>query len=198
MTYVFDLDGTLINSKKRHWYLMKKILISQNFMVDITFSDGYLKYKQDGFSGESYLINKMNIDLTLAKEIQSEWVQHIEDEALLQTDCLYDDALITLNKIKGDILLCTIRSNKKGLLRELKCLGLDMYPLKVISIAEKKSEIIKKINDECIMIGDTEIDYQAAIEAGCSYYILNRGFRSKKYWDSRNVPSYSDLSELVI
>ena len=48
------------------------------------------------------------------------------------------------------------------------------------------------------MIGDTEIDYKAAIETGCNYYLLNRGFRNEDYWNELGIRSYKDLSELAV
>ena len=48
-----------------------------------------------------------------------------------------------------------------------------------------------------MLIGDTEIDERAANYSNINVIILNRGFRSKKYWMSLSVMSVSSLTEEV-
>ena len=52
-------------------------------------------------------------------------------------------------------------------MNELRERGIDMYPLNILSTGQSKAEILKMISDEKIMVGDTEIDYYAAVESGC-------------------------------
>ena len=55
-----------------------------------------------------------------------------------------------------------------------------------------------KIQGEVLMTGDTEIDLAAAKEAHCGFYMLNRGFRNKAYWDRQGITSYEDLGCLPV
>ena len=197
MIYVFDLDGTLIDSSKRHWMLMKKLLNNFGVTVPNSFSTDYLSYKSDGHNGKQYLIQVMGINENIADRIHKQWVEHIEDDEWLELDCLYDDAISTLNKIETEILLLTIRNNRDGVLRETARLGLNRYNLKIIVHGENKADVLKRLSDKCVMVGDTEVDYSAAIEASTEYYILNRGFRSRKYWQKKSVQSYDDLRCLI-
>ncbi len=48
MTFVFDLDGTLIDSTARHYILMRKILSDKGISVASGFDESYMKYKADG------------------------------------------------------------------------------------------------------------------------------------------------------
>lgn len=199
MTYIFDLDGTLIDSTKRHWLLMMHILRQYNVSVNDGFGLDFITYKSYGNSGYDYLTNVLRIDEGLAKEIMTLWINHIEDEELLDTDELYDDAISILGRIHrigGSVVLLTIRRNIIGLNKELKRLGLDRYELKVVRKGEDKAMVLNEYSD-CIMIGDTEIDYYAALKVGCASYILNRGFRDKSFWDKNGVISYSSLSCLI-
>lgn len=196
MTYVFDLDGTLIDSSKRHYVLMKRLLVKEGIEIVSNFSKEFLGFKSDGHTGIEYLTNVLGLPKNKAKSIQDEWVDHIEDDSLLELDILYQDALPVLSKINEEILFLTVRENKEGLETELGRLGLSKYNTEIIRHGESKATVLKRL-DECIMIGDTEIDYQASIDKGCKSFILNRGFRSKKYWDSKNVLSHSSLLKLI-
>lgn len=197
MIYVFDLDGTIIDSTKRHYLLMERILKDHGIEVPSDFAKSYMGYKADGNSGKSYLKNILGLTPETADTIQNEWISHIEDEEYLLTDELYPDALKTLSQIKDDVLFLTIRENGSGLKNELNRLCIDNYELRILQHhGDSKADVLKSLSEECIMIGDTEIDYEAALEIGCRYYILNRGFRSAEFWDKRKVESYSDLSEL--
>lgn len=197
MTFVFDLDGTLIDSTARHYILMRKILSDKGISVASGFDESYMKYKADGNNGKKYLTDVLGINEADAALIQREWVKQIEDESYLLYDKLYDDSISTLNLINDSIVFLTIRSNESGIRNEIKRLGIDKYPLIVLSHGMDKADAIKDINDKVTVIGDTELDYKAAIDTGSDYYILNRGFRSKQYWDQRGVISHSDLGGLI-
>ena len=196
MTYVFDLDGTLIDSRKRHWMLMDKLLRQHGIKVPDSFQTSFLSYKADGHTGLDYLTLKMNIPNNIAEKIQTEWIVHIEDEELQKHDVLFPDVISTLSMINDRILLVTLRNNENNLRRSLKKLRLEKYNTIVLKHGSSKTSVLRTIKDDLIMIGDTETDYEAAVEAQCRYYILNRGFRSELFWKKRNVRSYSGLDEL--
>ena len=208
MIYFFDLDGTLIDSTKRHYLLMKKILKQYNIRIPSDFDSEFIKYKSDGHSGKMYLINKLGIYSKQAQEIQNIWISHIEDENWLKYDKLYDDTKDVLKKLFGKkVYYLTSRKNYQGTINEIWKLGLDKYCEKCIVVEPQKTynakaSVLKNYNnryhEECIMIGDTEIDYNAAIECNMQYYILNRGFRTKRFWDNKGVVSYLDFGYLKV
>lgn len=196
MTYVFDLDGTIIDSTDRHWMLMQKLLREHSIEVDQDFKSDFMRYKRNGNSGLKYLTAVMGLNKGLALMIQDEWIHQIEDDSWLDKDKLYDDAIQTLNGLNGDIIFLTIRDNRKGLCDELARLGIDKYKLIVLNNGESKAKELKKIEGKCIVVGDTEVDYNAAIEANCNVYILNRGFRSKAFWEKAGIESYKNLLQV--
>ena len=63
MTYIFDLDGTLIDSTKRHWLLMMHILRQYNVSVNDGFGLDFITYKSYGNSGYDYLTNVLIVSL---------------------------------------------------------------------------------------------------------------------------------------
>ncbi len=196
MIYVFDLDGTLINSTERHWRLMKLLLEQKEIPVPECFENDYMAYKSAGHSGLMYLKKCLHLDNSTAEALQTEWIRQIEEDPWLDMDTLYNDVKETLARIKDRILFLTIRNNADGLYRELKRLGIAQYETHVLKHGEKKADILRNLEDTCMMIGDTEDDYNAAEETGCRYYMLNRGFRSADYWKQRGIKSYPDLSYL--
>ena len=196
MIYVFDLDGTIIDSTKRHYMLMERILMDYGIEVPSDFAKSYMGYKADGNSGKSYLKDILGLTPETADKIQKEWIDHIEDDDFLLTDELYPDALKALEEADGRIVFLTVRENESGLRKELTRLGIGDHELIVLPHTGSKSRVLKELNGDCIMIGDTEVDYEASKEACCKSYILNRGFRSERYWEQRGIRSHKDLSDL--
>lgn len=209
MIYVFDLDGTLIDSSERHFLLMCDVLKHYNFSVPSKFETDFIEYKANGNSGFDYLSKVLQIDLPIARKIISDWIAEIEDEKWLRFDRLYEDTIKTCEQcIKNgqSLYYLTSRKNREGLHNELQRLKIDQYPIKVIIVdpvyaKKEKAEALRLIVKEysqCIMVGDSEIDYYAACQTNSSYYILNRGFRSELYWDQRGIISYPSLDCLFL
>ncbi len=210
MIYLFDLDGTVINSEKRHTILLERLLKEHEIEVTKEQLDGYLPAKKDGMNTWGYLVDVIGTDQETAGAIAEEWVRQIESEELLKTDTLYEDTLACLRKAhdKGKIIYATARQNGQGTFRELERLGIKPYAVgMLISVpakgAEGKKELIENVRqaypeEELVVVGDTEVDADAieGIEGDITLYLVHRGFRSKTFWEARGVETHSDLSEL--
>ncbi len=199
--YVFDLDGTLIDSTQRHHLLMAKLLQEAGQEIPCNFAKEYMEYKASGHSGRQYLEYRLQIPADLAVAIQQRWTAEIENPDWLKRDKLYADTIPTLDFLKERnqrIMFLTMRQNEELLHKELQMLGINTYPNEVIVLSPKgqihKGDVLKKI-DETIdfMIGDTEIDYDAALRVGTKSYILHRGFRNRAFWSQREVMTYDSL-----
>ena len=199
MTYLLDLDGTLIDSARRHWVLMEKLL--RQYCPDKAESFAaaeYMQYKADGHSGKQYLTEILHLDEAKAGEIQKEWQEHIEDEEYLALDRLYDDTIPFLEeqKEKGDtIIYLTARQNRQGLYASLDRLDIRQYASRVIVVDPRNAKAEKiaaaqellQAGEDLILVGDTENEYAVAQELQLPVYLLNRGFRSKNYWETHGV-----------
>lgn len=117
---------------------------------------------------------------------------------------LYDDTIDFLDYISRDknnkIYFLTARQNREGLLKQLKNFDLMKYVKEIFVVSPinavegKKQKILNTMNGyKTIIFGDSEVDYQVAEQLNINYFILNRGFRNKKYWDSKNIKSYNTL-----
>lgn len=206
MIAVLDLDGTLIDSGERHEVLMHKLLQGTGY-EDLYDGAEYMQYKADGNSGKNYLVNVLNMPVSEAEMILNKWTAAIETEEMIQKDRLYEDAVPFLEKLKAHdfkIIYLTARQDKELLLAELRRLGIEKYAnhTEVVNPSEAKDgkriflQDLKQSSHEVMIIGDTENEYRAGKECKISFFLLNRGFRSKTYWDRENIKSYSDLDEV--
>ena len=208
MICLLDLDGTLIDSTKRHWMLMEALLKEYCAECADAFAPTeYMEYKADGHSGKQYLTEILHLENAKASEVQGYWTKHIEEEQYLQLDALYEDALPFLQELKHRgyrIIYLTARQNTQGLHRELVRLNLAEYAEQVIIVdpsAAKEEKILATrallaSDPQVILIGDTENEQAVADAIGIPVYLLNRGFRSRKYWDTRQAASYDSLNEI--
>lgn len=202
MNYYLDLDGTLIDSTKRHGVLLNDILNKKN--IKIVDENELFHYKASGYSTYTYLTKIKKVNENIANEIVKEWQKKIEKEQYLEYDVLYDDTIEFLEKIfnnkNNNIYFLTARQNKKNIIKEVEKFGIIKYTKKMfivspVNAVEEKKQIIlnSQKNFNTIIFGDTEVDYQVAEQLNIDYFILNRGFRNKHYWDSKNVKSHKTL-----
>lgn len=203
MTIFCDLDGTLIDSSVRHIVLLKDLLSAYFSVVPFSVED-YLDRKTDGINTKTYLFEK-GIDRVTAQMIAAAWAEHIEDDNYLETDTLYSDALPFLRAQKSSnrrVVFVSARKNETALQDTLERLQILKFADQLIIVspshaAQNKELQIKPIArlGDCF-IGDTEVDIECATAVGLQGFALNRGFRSKAYWDRCKTVSYSNLSQI--
>jgi len=196
---VIDLDGTLLDSSRRHIVLLREILKSQKIKLNIK---DYLSYKRTGRSTKDYLVSKgLNINTT--NEICKKWVKNIENIKLLKLDKLYKDSKEFLEKYyrKYNLILITGRSNKKNTKAQISELNINKFFKKIEiikptkDISEKKTKLTQKYKCFAI-IGDTETEKNVSDNLKIKFYPISRGFRSKEYWSDLNIIPYSSLKEI--
>lgn len=204
MICVFDIDGTLIDSTHRHGALLKNILNEFGLSFPSSLECDYLDYKRKGYSTKKYLQEVLLIGPQISNEITEKWIEHIEDNEWIATDKLYEDVIQFLEFVCVDnkVFYLSCRSYEDVLLKELERLKIKHFASEIMVSKPSdgfsgKEKYLKKLKNnykgKIIMFGDTELDLQAAKKAKCEYYILNRGFRSKEYWDLHNIVSFCSL-----
>ena len=197
----FDFDGTLLDSRIRHEMVMSDVLKKHGIILD---ASDLVSFKADGHNNIEWLLLN-GIAEGAVKEINSEWISQIENEDYLKNDVLYPDALEVLGNLskENDLYLVTARNNKVGTLKQINELGINQY-FSQIFIVESNSETpalkakyLSEIGAD-VFIGDTESDYKAVLIAQCEFKAIVWGFRSKKYWDKKNIDNYNEFSDLKI
>lgn len=177
----FDLDGTILDSRKRHEVLLQKLVSKHYGFLD---TSDLISFKREGFSNIDYLLLK-KIPEDVAKEIQKEWIELIETDEYLEMDTLYSDSLSILNKYSqdNDLILLTARKDSQRVFDQLKKFKIDKYFKEVCivypdnNVVEKKCMYLRKYCAQ-IMVGDTKVDYCAARSAGIEFIYRGDGFHS--------------------
>lgn len=207
MIYVFDLDGTLIDSTFRHGFLMERLLNAEGIKTEESFQERYMNLKSDGMSSKAVLKDVYGLDDDLVDRVVKKWIDQIESDEMLAFDKLYDDSIDTLERIKGrgeKIYYLSLRQRKKAAIEELKRLGIYEYAEEVYigkpsaGVKFKAGKLIKlkKGKNNVIMVGDTEVDVKASINAGTGRYIVNRGFRSSVFFESFQIITIKGMDQL--
>jgi phosphoglycolate phosphatase-like HAD superfamily hydrolase len=200
---VLDLDGTLLDSRQRHIFVLVDCVnnVNETKYAYKDFCD-FVSYKSEGNTGLMYLKNKGIVN---EADINSLWIKKIEYKKYLQLDVLYPDTLSAIDKLyyKYNLFLITARSNKRNTVWQLSKLNFAKYFCDIMivkntgNVGLNKYNTIKSISVDFV-VGDTEVDQKLAEYAHCTFYPLNNGFRSKNYWE-QYVPnnSYYNLEEIV-
>lgn len=198
MKIIFDLDGTLLDSRQRHIEVLKDCLdeiIKKSYPIQ-----DFVVFKAKGYSTYNYLNMKLGLSDSTSHEISARWAERIENINYLEFDKLYKDsmqALEFLYKNNQTLYLLTARKNKIALFEQIGWLKIKNYfeIIKCVSPYNAKNEkksFLEGISAE-LMVGDTEVDIEASTQAQIPCYILNRGFRNKDFWDKKNLVSYPSL-----
>ena len=195
-----DLDGTLLDSRSRHSTVLNFCLQKRN--IDIP-TDALVTFKSDGKNNKDYLFQFLKEE-NLVNEIQKEWISLIEDDSFLKQDMLYSDSFKFLEEVFNvfDIVLITSRSNVENTLKQIESLKIKPFFKEIIIVKggkgadHDKKEALKKVK-AFAMVGDTEIDANAALSLDIKFIALHRGFRSQKFWENRNIKSFESLKEVL-
>ena len=201
-----DLDGTLLDSKLRHKRVLEDIFYVCTGISDIDVAD-FVDYKADGNNTKKYLMDKFLLPEGDADILSKGWTEHIEDLDYLAGDNWYFDSMLFVKCLKESDycnIIVTARQNEEAVIKFLEESLLapyidNIYVADPMNAATSKIDIINNIGigKESIYVGDTEADYKCAKELGIKPYILNRGFRSKNFFDSKGIDSVSSLLDVL-
>lgn len=181
-TLYLDLDGTLIDARKRLY----------NLYVDLTGSklsfDVYWKYKREQRSNDWLLINIENYPIKGIEEFKEKWLKKIELKQYLDFDELFPNTKELLIELESslDLILITGRQSYTNLIWQLEKYQIAHYFKRILNTANKtpKEEMIRNYtgifqpND--IIIGDTGIEVIAGKNLGIITVAVLSGFRNKE------------------
>ena len=180
---LFDLDGTLIESKIRLFQLFS--LLIPNTCLD---ANKYWEKKQAGI-GHEVLISSIQHTSSLSfSDLQSEWMELIESDEFLNFDKPFSFSTPLLKNLKSkniELYLITARQFPEKVKKQLQTFGWDNYftEVWVTQQKESKKDLLIRIgipNDVIAMVGDTGYDILTANELGIYSVGVLTGFHSKE------------------
>ena len=181
MNIFFDLDGTLIDSRKRLYKLFNDL--TNNKLL--SFKD-YWELKKLRYSNQWILENYTCFNKINYSEFENLWMQKIESDNYLKFDKTFDFTSTTLQRLKtnNQLFLVTARQDKKQLDKQLINLKIKDF-FKTIVVTEQKESKLNLINNlnlqlkkTDLFIGDTGEDIQTAKKLNITSIGVTSGFRS--------------------
>jgi len=183
MNIIFDLDGTLIDSKPRLYYLFKKLVP----ISDLTF-DEYWDLKSNKNGHQEILSSKYSYSDKMFQEFSNTWMNQIETKQWLDYDKPFlglTEYLMNLKKNNCSLYIATARQSEVNTLKQIDSFGWNEIFEKVLVTQQKsdKFELIKneiKLSKEDWLVGDTGKDIETGKKLGINTVAVLSGFLNRE------------------
>lgn len=203
MNLFFDLDGTLIDSRKRLYFLFKELVPDCVLSLEDYW---YLKRRK---INHEFIVRK--IYLSDYKIFEEKWFSNIEKNEYLDLDKPYDGVSEFLKYLKNlghDIYLVTARQSLDSVVYQLNKFNWSSIFNDILVTKQKisKSDLITTLVDEKSkfenwFIGDTGVDIIEGKKAGCTCVAVCNGFLDKdilfSYQPDFLIDTILDLKKLL-
>ena len=185
----FDLDGTLVDVRKRHYAAYADTMreLGLTPLPEQTYWDA----RRDGASNADLM---GNVDTEYHNRFAEKWLARVESPSYVRLDTLIPGARATLAALREsyELVLVTMRQDRASLLEQLDELSLRKFFSAVYSRdgsdePQSKSKLIRlfgnSVRDGATVIGDSEADVEAARDLGIESVCVTSGVRSRRYLD---------------
>jgi phosphoglycolate phosphatase len=178
----FDLDGTLIDARKRLYDLFQHLVPGSDLTID-----EYWELKRNKNNHKKILMERFDYNEEDVAVFEKKWLGLIETEEYLSKDVIFNGVIEVLEKLKkyNKIYLVSARQSVIMAINQLKILGLSEYLNDIFITGHKfsKAELILnhfKIDANDFIVGDTGHDIMTGKELGIKTVSVTYGFLSKK------------------
>lgn len=189
-TIIFDLDGTLLNTLEDLADAVNVVLSNHNFPKRSL--EEVRRFVGNGIRRLMELAVPEDVTGDLFEQLFEEFRVYYTEHCQIKTKA-YDGVLLLLEQLKKQGIAMAIVSNKNhGAVLELN----DIYFKEYISVAigqregiRKKPapdtvfEALKELGKEketALYVGDSEVDYATAVNAGMDCVLVSWGFRTEE------------------
>lgn len=163
MNIVFDLDGTLIDSRLRLYRLF------QHLVPDSPMSyENYWGFKKNKVSNETILSTELGHDEKQIAGFVAQWMSLIESPDFLEYDSNFADIHPTLEDLQkqAHLYVCTARQQRQPVLDQLARFGLLRFFNQILVTEQKNSKesliaaSVTSLSSQDWLVGDTGKDIQ--------------------------------------
>lgn len=203
MNMVFDLDGTLIDSRLRLYRLF------QNLVPDSPFSyEQYWTLKQKKISNETILLSILGKEESQVMRFVAQWMALIESPSYLAYDKKFVDIHTALTRFQqqADLYVCTARQLRQPVLDQLESFDILRFFKQVLVTEQKHSKEtliaahVANLSSQDWMFGDTGNDIQVGKLLNMNTCAVLSGFLSRESMEDYNpdliINFVSDFSQL--
>ena len=182
MNLIFDLDGTLIDSRMRLYSLFRHLVPETSF----SFSE-YWRLKRNKVSHQQILADRFGFDGVAIERFTKNWMDLIETPEFLGLDVSIpgiDQALERLQE-RARLHVCTARQHRTSALEQIERFALSTFfdHVLVTEQTESKQALISArvpgLGAQDWMIGDTGHDIQAGKTLGIKTCAVLSGFQNR-------------------
>lgn len=177
-----DLDGTLVDARRRMYQVFKGIVRNTSLS-----SATYWDMKRNGIGHEQILLDASPHESCTFKAFQELWLRRIESPENLALDEEQPGASCFLASLakSNDLILFTARRNCDLTAWELRRFGWDRFFERIVTVggeAMAKTTAVRQFRDERVdlLVGDTCDDVQAARVLGVPSGVVANGFTSRE------------------
>jgi len=206
-TLLFDLDGTLIDVRRRHYAAY--VATTREMWITPLPAGTYWSRRLDGASNAGLLDSAGEAS---QERFLRRWVELVESPAYLRLDTLVPGVRRTLAcfEQRCRLVLLTMRRERAALVDQLDDLGLHRFFSTVLCQgdapqASAKIEVLRaaglEVEPGSVVIGDAEADVKTARALGLPSICVTTGLRSRRYLEGIRpdaiIPSVAHLSEAL-
>jgi phosphoglycolate phosphatase len=180
----FDLDGTLLDSRRRLFSLFTDLVPHHGLSFD-----EYWSLKRAQYDHENILINRMGYTIKQFERFNSNWMHLIETPKYLQFDVPFQgitEMFDGLRSLKYLLYIATSRQSRSGTFSQLKAFGWQNQFDDVFITENLKtkglliSSYFKGLAHDDIIIGDTGADIECGNYLNIITIAVLSGFRNKQ------------------
>jgi len=190
---ILDLDGPILDGKFKHYACYRQIITEHGHLpVDL---DSYWRMKRERVDLRQQLTTSGAE--SIYESFKKSWLDLIEQPNMLVLDRLQPGVIEKLqswrdNKVR--LVVATLRRYPERLHDQLTNLGLGAF-FDYVAVCEPsrgghgKAQRLKNVvmdtpPSDCLWVGDTEVDVEAARSVGCPIWAVTCGLRAESYLTS--------------
>uniref|UniRef100_UPI00404B9230 HAD family hydrolase n=2 Tax=Flavobacterium sp. TaxID=239 RepID=UPI00404B9230 len=196
---LFDLDDTLIDTRLRHYEVVRSFLANSAVCNILDFA-AYCTLRQKAVKNEDIVNKYLSSSLNYFHQY---WHYHIESpEFLLFDEVIVDEKELLMLKQRGDysFILISLRSNTRSAVDQFNSFAFsnvfdEFFFLPHNKANNPKTNIITGLKNKYLIhsfIGDAPSDFDSAQKSGINFIGVETG-----WYSSRSNTIYPSINEII-